>query len=209
MQISEWCNSNLRLDGALLKCCCKLQWLPEEHFSALHHTTKTGSTKACSKQTKTASTFHHLSDLLPVHAVALLVDKGAQEVLEPVLDLRLGPKHRHPLPDRMPLHVLQVLDAFHHLQAQSNIFCKGCAAVMGPSAVIQALTYWMPPRQSAVLDARRSPTTVIGHVEFKSTILCTAELPEPCITICVLYYDPQIKITFFCFSRLSLSFAVI
>ena len=94
---------------------------------------------AANNQTKTASTFHHLSDLLPVHAVALLVDEGAQEVLEPVLDLRLGPQHCHPLSDRMPLHVLQVLDALHHLQAQSNIICKGCALVMGPSAV--TLTY--------------------------------------------------------------------
>ena len=28
-------------------------------------------------------------------------------------------------------------------------------------------------------------------------ILCIAKLPNPCITICVLYYNPQIKITLY------------
>ena len=40
--------------------------------------------------------FHHLSDGLLVDVVTLVIDVGAEEVLEAVLDLRPWSKHRYP-----------------------------------------------------------------------------------------------------------------
>ena len=61
-------------------------------------------------------TFDQLSYLLLVQVVTVLVDESAQEVLEAVVDLGARRLERHPLLDRVTLHVLQVLDTFDHLQ---------------------------------------------------------------------------------------------
>ena len=61
-------------------------------------------------------TFDQLSYLLFVQVVTMLVDKSPQEVLEAVVDLGARRLERHPLLDRVTLHVLQVLDTFDHLQ---------------------------------------------------------------------------------------------
>ena len=60
-------------------------------------------------------TFAHIADLLLEDVVAVLVHVRAQEVLEAVVDLQAGRCHGDPLPDRVALHVLQVLDALDHL----------------------------------------------------------------------------------------------
>ncbi len=60
-------------------------------------------------------TFAHVADALFEHIVSVLVHMCAQEVLEAVVDLQSRGGHWNPLPDRVALHVLQVLNAFDHL----------------------------------------------------------------------------------------------
>ena len=65
----------------------------------------------------TTPTFTHLPDLLLVDIHSILVDVRLQEVLEAVLDLGPCASHGHPLPHRVALHVLKVLN---HLRTLSE-----------------------------------------------------------------------------------------
>lgn len=60
-------------------------------------------------------TLAHIAYALLEDVVSVLVHMCAQKVFEAVVDLQSRCGHRHPLSDRVTLHVLQVLNAFDHL----------------------------------------------------------------------------------------------
>lgn len=93
--------------------------------------------------------FAHVADPLLENIVAMLIHMCAQKVLEAVVNLQTWGSHGYPLPHRMTLHILQVLNTLNHLfilAFNTSSFC--CTLCQAPSPlwwplIILIFTIWM------------------------------------------------------------------